>query len=431
MPEVRPFRGVRFAGRRRDLGPLIAPPYDVIAGEAEVSALRARHPHNVVRLILPADRPDEPGSRYRAAREELHEWLRDGVLAQDSQPAFYPYRQTYHLNGGPPMERAGFLGLLRLEPFGPRVMAHENTLAGPREDRLRLLQQVGANMSPVFALFEDPDSTVRDALARAMGAPGEASARRGAREHDELWQLLDPAAIDSIATVLRDQPLVIADGHHRYESALHHLRDLRERGEDPGSAAYCMVFFAPVPQPGLSILPTHRVVHGLPAQRVAGLERRLSECFDMEPAGDWEQPRDVAAWESAAATRPGGVLGFAAPHDGTLYTLTPRARAVAPLLEELAPALRELDVSVLHEVVLRHVLGVGPEELRRGDCVWYPHDARAALRELRSGGQAAFLLRPTPIDAVFRVARAGLRMPQKSTFFYPKVSTGFVLHRHE
>jgi uncharacterized protein (DUF1015 family) len=431
MPEVRPFRGLRYAGRRRDLGPLISPPYDVIAGEAEVSALRARHPHNVVRLILPADRPDEPGSRYLAAREELHGWLREGVLAQDPHPGFYPYRQTYQLNGGPPMERAGFLGLLRLEPFGPRVMAHENTLAGPREDRLRLLQQVGANMSPVFALFEDPDSTVRGLLARAMEAPGEARAKRGPHEHDELWQLSDPQAIEAVAAALRDQPLVIADGHHRYESALHHLRDLHARGVDPGSAAYCMVFFAPVPQPGLSILPTHRVVHGLPAQRVAGLERRLAECFEMEPAGKWDEPRDVAAWESEAAARPGCVLGFAAPHDATLYTLTPRPPRAAPLLEELPPALRELDVSVLHQVALRHVLGVGPQELRRGNCVWYPHEARGALRELRSGGQAAFLLRPTPIDSVFKVARAGLRMPQKSTFFYPKVSTGFVLHRHE
>ncbi len=430
MPEVRPFRALRYAGDRVDLSAVVAPPYDVIAGREEARRLRERDPRNVVRLILPEDHPGEPGSRYRAAREELERWLGDGVLAPDPRPAFYPYRQSFRFNGDGETSRVGFLGLLRLEPFGSRVMAHENTLAGPREDRYRLISEVRANLSPVFALFEDPGGAVRRALETAMGGHWAARARHGADVVDELWRLDDPQACAAIEAGLRDHPLVFADGHHRYESALRHLQEIEARGEDPGGAAWCLAFFAPVPQPGLAILPTHRVVHGLPAERLEGVERKLEPSFHLEPAGDRAHAEDVARWEREAPARPGVVMGFARRGEGTLWNLTLKPAAAAETLAHLPAALRDLDVTVLHEIALRRVLGISEEDLRRQANLRYLHEAAPALRELDGGAQAVFLLRPTPIEAVFKVAHAGLRMPQKSTYFFPKVSTGFVLHRH-
>ncbi|MBI5838160.1 MAG: DUF1015 domain-containing protein [Candidatus Eisenbacteria bacterium] len=433
MPEVRPFRALRFSGERRDLSRVIAPPYDVIESPAEVAGLRERHPHNVVRLILPEDHPGQPDSRYRASREQLEAWLGEGALVQDPHPAFYPYRQAYRRNGSGVAERVGFLGLLRLEPFGRQVMAHENTLAGPREDRYRLLREVRVNLSPVFALFEDPGGHVRTALEAAMTRPWDARATRGGHDHghDELWRMDEPEACETVMRALHGQPLVFADGHHRYESALRHLAEMRERGEDPGTAAYCVAFFAPVPQPGLSILPTHRVVHGLEAGRFAALEDTLRRFFLVRAAGRWDQPADVERWERAAPARPGRLLGFARRGDDTLWDLELLPGSAPEALAGLPGPLRDLDVSVLHEAVLHQALGIGEDALRRQANLRYLHDAGPALEQLRIDAQAVFLLRPTPIESVFSVARAGLRMPQKSTYFYPKVSTGFVLHRHE
>ncbi len=430
MPEIRPFRAWRYAGRHRDLSALIAPPYDVIPPELE-EHLRARDPHNVVRLILPHDRDGQPGSRYQVAAEELESWARAGVLEQDPEPAFYPYRQTYRLERRHEAARVGFLGLLGLQPFGEEVLAHERTLEGPREDRFRLIQATRANLGPVFVLFEDRAGGIRALIEHGMSEGPLARAERPQGEFDELWRLGDSATTRQLQERLRDQALVFADGHHRYESGLQYLETLRREGRDPGGAAFTLACFAPVPQPGLSILPTHRILHGLEPERLAALERGLEQSFWLRTVGRWRHEHDVERWKENAAEVPGRVLAMARRGDVRLVELTLKPDAAERVLAHLPTPLRELDVSVLHEVILRQVLGIGEAELSRQTHVRYRHEELGALEELEGDAQAVFLLRPTPIESVFRVAQAGLRMPQKSTFFYPKVATGFVLHRHQ
>ena len=233
MPQIQPFRAWRYSGTHRDISPMVAPPYDVIGPNAE-EGLRQRDPHNIVRLILPRDEPGHPGSRYEAARRELDSWAGAGVLEEDAQPAFYPYRQSYRIEGRNEAARVGFLGLLRIQPFGREVMAHERTLAGPREDRFLLLSATRANLSPVFVLFEDPAGQVGSILEAAMREPTLARADREQGEHDEMWQLTDRRRREELVEALARQALVFADGHHRYESALRFLEGLQARGEEPG-----------------------------------------------------------------------------------------------------------------------------------------------------------------------------------------------------
>lgn len=430
MPEIQPLRAWRYAGARQDLTPLIAPPYDVIGPELDVE-LRARDPHNVVRLILPRDQAGKPESRYEAAREELESWSAGGILAQDSEPGFYPYRQTYRKEGRVEAARVGFLGLLRLEPFGASVMAHEHTLEGPRQDRFRLLQATRANLSPVFVLFQDSGEKVRGLLEASMKVPAAQRAARMQGETDEMWRLTDPGACAALSQAIRTQPLVFADGHHRYESALAYLESLRAAGKDPGSAAYILAYFAPVPQPGLSILPTHRVVHGMRSDATAGLEARLGRHFQVTPVANWKHQDELHKWEEGIRSRPGEVvLGMALRGSHQLFELTLKPGAAAEALAGVTPPLTELDVTVLHEGILKPYFGIGAEELKRQTSVRYLHESLEALFELEGDADAVFLLRPTPIESVFKIAGAGLRMPQKSTFFYPKLATGFVIHRH-
>lgn len=430
MPEIRPFRAWRYVQERHDLTPLIAPPYDVIGPELE-TGLRDRDPHNVVRLILPKDKAGAPGSRYDVARAELESWASAGVLAQDAGPAFYPYRQTYRVAGREEASRVGFMGLLKLEPFGASVMAHEHTLEGPKEDRFRLLQATRANLSPVFVLFQDPGGEVQKVLAQAMAGPDASRAARPQGERDEMWALSDPAACERLRQAILTQPLVFADGHHRYESALRYLESLRASGKAPGSAESMLAFFAPAPQPGLSILPTHRVVHSLTEDRLAGLEARLGQFFQVRDAGNSKNAGEVHRWEQEAPGKPGRVLGMALRGKHRLLELTLKPDAAEQAFAHVPRPLQELDVTVLHEAILKPYLGIGEAELSAQTCVRYLHESMEALFELEGDAQAAFLLRPTPIESVFKIAGAGLRMPQKSTFFYPKLATGFVLHRHE
>ncbi len=429
MPEIRPLRGWRFSGPA-DLGARVAPPYDVITPRA-AQGLRDRDAHNIVRLILPEDTPGTPESRYENAAVELRGWREAQVLRQDAEPSFYPYRQTYRVHDREEAQRTGFLGLLRLQPFGPEVMAHEHTLAGPKEDRFRLLEATRTNLSPVFVLFEDPSGTVRSLLESAMQAPRASFALREQGELDECWRVVDPAVTSGLEAALASQPLVFADGHHRYESALRFKETLEQRGEPVGSAGYLLAYFAPVPQPGLSILPTHRMVHGLPPERLEGLLARIAERFEVRRVCRWRDTSAVQRWEREAVGRPGSVLGVALQGSQDFHeaVLTP-ARA-AEVLSALPEPLRTLDVCALHQGILEGLLGIGEAELRSQSHVRYSHESAGALEELQGDAQAVFVLRPTPIESVFHVARHGLRMPQKSTFFYPKLSTGFVVHGHE
>jgi uncharacterized protein (DUF1015 family) len=435
VPQIRPFRALRFAPDSvGDPAQVVAPPYDVLT-PADRSRLLARHPKNVVRLDAPAEEPgDAEDDRYRRAARILAAWRSDGTLHKDPRPSIYVYEQTYRVPGTD-IERTqrGFFARLRLEALEPGsgVLPHERTLAAAREDRYRLLRATGVNTSPVIGLYGDPDGHAAAILATlAAGSPAiEAIDDDGVRHR--LWVVeADGPAGDSVAELVATaaaEPVTIADGHHRYETALRY-RDERRMSrsceEDPAFDYLLMLFLETTAEP-LTVLPTHRLVAGLGEGGVADLQARLGDLFSVTPAS-----RDaLAAFGRRIDGRGGeGRFGLWTRAGGSL--LTARRTAFEPLLPPGGPAVRRLDV-VLLGAALERLAGIDPAQVAAGGRVSFTKSATDALDAVdtaRDGVDAAFLLEPTPVAAIAAVAAEGDVMPQKSTYFYPKALTGLVIN---
>ncbi|HEU4671354.1 MAG TPA: DUF1015 domain-containing protein [Candidatus Limnocylindrales bacterium] len=437
MPVVRPFRALRYdpsvAG---PLEELIAPPYDVVS-PTEREELLGRSPRNVIRVELPAAEPgEEPDAKYRHAARTLAAWRSDGTLRKDPRPSLYVYEESYCPPGSEtPRSQRGVFCRLRLEPFGPGsgVRPHERTLSGPKEDRYRLLRATGTNTSPVVGLFDDASGRVGSFVERVVAGTPAADATDDDGVRHRLWAVAeaDDAEFGAVADALGAGPITIADGHHRYETALRYRderRMTRSCEEDP-AFDYVLALLLEASQQ-LTILPTHRIVQGLSAAEQGALRGRLLELFEVEDGGRSVSARDLAAgWLARFETEGGGqgLFGFLGP-DGALVVRARRA-AFEPLLAAVPPAVRGLDVTLLG-VALERLLGIGPAQVAEGR-VAYTHDAGEAAAAVGAAGDVAFLLAPTPVRAVIDVAAAGAVMPQKSTYFYPKAVTGLVLNPHE
>jgi uncharacterized protein (DUF1015 family) len=438
VPEIRPFRGLRFDPESvGELTKVVAPPYDVLSGD-DRTRLAARHSRNVVRLDAPAEEAgDEADERYRRAARTLAAWRSDGTFHKDPRAAIYVYEQVYRVPGTE-VERTqrGFFGRLRLEPLTPGsgVLPHERTLAAPREDRYRLLRATGVNTSPVVGMYDDDSGRAAAILARlAAGSPTvEVCDDDGVRHRLWVVEAEGPHAAevaDLIATAAAG-PITIADGHHRYETALRY-RDERRMSrsceEDPAFDYLLMLFLETTAEP-LTVLPTHRIVRSIGDESVAGLRARLPELFVVRPASRTEL---AAAFERGGATGGAGRFGLWTRTGGSF--LEARREAFAPLLPEGGPAVRALDV-VLLGVTLEHLLELDPMTVAGGDRIAYTKSAAeavAAVDERWASADAAFLLEPTPVRSIVAVAREGDVMPQKSTYFYPKALTGLVINPHE
>ena len=439
MPEIRPFRALRFEPSHvGDLAAVVAPPYDVI-GPAELARLLARHPDNVVRLDLPvvAD-GDEPDDRYRRAARTLAAWRSGGVLHKDPHPSVYVYQQDYRVPGTN-VERSqrGFFGRLRLEPFGPGagVLPHERTLSAPKEDRYKLLRATGVNTSPVVGLFADGTGVAARLLTDWSGGTADIDIVDDEHVRHRLWAVAaDGEMADDVAALTAAAgagPVTIADGHHRYETALRY-RDERRMSrsceEDP-AFDYVLTLLLPTSGAALTVLPTHRVVRGLDETATGALLESAPRFFDVEPGVTAEQLR--ARFDAAGLADGGaGRFGLWTRSGGEL--LTARRSAFEPFLPSGGAALRGLDV-VLLAIALDQLLGIGPDAVAAGAVV-YTKAASEALDMVDAGtddASAAFLLEPTPVAAIMAVAADGDVMPQKSTYFYPKALTGLVINPHE
>jgi uncharacterized protein (DUF1015 family) len=420
-----------------DLAAVVAPPYDVI-GPAERTRLIARHPANVVRLDLPADEMgDGPDDRYRRAARTLAAWRSDGTLRKDPHPSIYVYEQTYRVPGTE-VERTqrGFFARLRLEPFGDDggVLRHERTLSGPREDRYKLLRATGVNTSPVIGLFGDRSGGTADRLAAVIAAPADVDLTDEDGVHHRLWQLgadgEGPTA--TVAAALMDaaaaSPITIADGHHRYETALQY-RDERRMSrsceEDP-PFDYLLALLLETTGQALTVLPTHRLVRGLGEEGAARLLATAGELFEVEPVAS-----GTTLAEAFTAQHDGGRGRFGVWTRAGGAVLTARPSAFAPSLPTGGKALRSLDVTLLG-VALTRLADIDDEAVETG-AIGYTKSATEAIAavDADNGIDAAFLLEPTPISAIEAVARDGDVMPQKSTYFYPKALTGLVINPHE
>ena len=420
MARLRPFQGVLYDPHRVDLSRVVAPPYDVIS-PADQRRYYQQDPHNVVRLIAgevrPSDSPQD--NKYTRAAAFFQEWLAKGILRRESSPRLYIYRHEFvDPVSGESRSRLGIIGVIELEAFGRGILPHEQTHARAKADRLSLTRAVIANLSPVFALYDDPRSAVGPIIAPVMTDPPRMSITGEDGDHHTIWSLTGEERFARLAAVFNASALYVADGHHRYETALNFRHYQRQQHpEAPSDAAfnYVLMLLVDVRDPGLTILPTHRVLHDLDRFDGGELLRRLGTRHRVAPRGS-RAGLLAAMREPIAAYRIGMALG------GSWYTID-IDRPVA------ADPVATLDVSVLHNEILQGELGVTPAELEQERYLTYSRDVDAVFNRVESGAaQAAFLLRPPAVSDVVEVAQAGQVMPQKSTYFYPKPASGIVFN---
>ncbi|MBM4416122.1 MAG: DUF1015 domain-containing protein [Chloroflexi bacterium] len=426
MARIEPFRALRYDPARVAPGSVLAPPYDVVTAE-QVAALRARSPYNIAHVESCAPTPEG----YAQAAALLRAWEREDVLLREEQPALYAYEQRFTAEGRPHARRALFARLRIAAPGGGGVRAHEATMAGARADRLALLRATRTHVSPIFVLAPDRGGALRAALdAAAADAPAFAASDAAGDEHT-LWPLTEGAAHAALADALAAETLTIADGHHRYATALAYLE---ERGLEvlPATAPERSVLAAIVPEEdaGLVVLPIHRLVRaGVPADLAA----HLAALYEVTPFdGAWNAAGAAALWarvrEHASALPCFGVIGL---EGRSLHLL--RARS-APALDAALPArwsaaARAVDVLVLNETILEPLLALDAAARAAGERVAFSEDAAEAWRAVAAGdAQLAFLVNAVPVPQIIAVADAGELLPQKSTFFYPKLGTGLVLN---
>jgi uncharacterized protein (DUF1015 family) len=404
---VRPFRAYRYAGPERDLDRIVAPPYDQVSPELR-ARLVALSPANFIHFSLPEAGP--AGDRYEAARRTLAGWLAAGTWARDPVPAVYPYAQTYRAGGGT-VTRTGVIALGEVAEYGRGVvLPHERTHAGPKRDRLRLLEATAADTGLLFMLAPDPGGELRRLGAPAGEPIAEARDLRG--ELHRLWRVTDPAAIARMQKALADVPVIIADGHHRYETAVEYAR------REP-AARYKLMAFVSLEAPGLTILANHRLIHDVEGFALPRFLADARPWFDVTPLDD------PLAFQPAPRR-----IGVVAGAGAAVLTLRDDAAERLPWPPGTSAAWRALAVSILHEGLLRPLAGITDARLDAGTHVDYTADAGEAIRAAREGRcQAAFLIAPTTPGELQAVVRGGELLPQKSTHFYPKLLDGLVFAR--
>jgi uncharacterized protein (DUF1015 family) len=424
LATVRPFQGVLYDPDRVDLARVVAPPYDVITPQDQQRYYQ-QDPCNVVRLIAGEVRPtdDATDNKYTRAAAFFHDWMQRGILRREAAPGLFVYRQQFiDPTTGAQRARAGIVGVVELEPFGAGVLPHERTHARAKADRLSLTSAVCANLSMVFALYEDPRGLLARVTAEAMAESPRLSIATDGSERHEVWSISGTDAFREVGRVLAASRLYMADGHHRYETALNFRnRERRDHPEASATAAfnYVLALLVDVADPGLAILPTHRILHDLDGFNGPALMRRLAARHVVTPRTDRRELL-LAMRESVGGHRIG--IAVLDAEGRSLATVD-----VVPV--EAADPVSRLDVSVLHREVLQGELGVEEAMLEQERYISYSRDVHAALDQVERGqAQAAFLLRPPAVTDVVDVARAGLLMPQKSTYFFPKPLSGIVFN---
>lgn len=422
MPEIAAFKGIVYnPAKIANVADALCPPYDVIPPEMQ-EALYAKSEFNAVRLELPKEE-----NKYEAAAERLNAWLASGILRQDEREAIYPYHQTFATKDGKTFTRKGFIARCRLYEFDKGVvLPHEKTLSGPKKDRLQLFVKTAANISPIFGLYADEAKTADQALERftASRAPFiDAMDYQNAR--NQVWRCDDEETIAVVKAALRDKQMFIADGHHRYETALNY-RNLRmsENPHHDGDEPYnfIMTFIANIYDEGLIVLPTHRLVHSLATFDLQAFLEKLKAYFAIETLSD------KSALKAFLAQNSRGAFGLVAK-DGIfgIRLAVPIEQAIP---ESMPKELKSLDVTLLHHLIIGKTLGVSAEAQAAQTNLNYSKDFDEAFEAAQKGAaQLSVMMNPTTVEEVAAVSKIGEAMPQKSTYFFPKVLTGAVIYR--
>jgi len=417
VPSIKPFKAIVYNKEKvKDIARVVAPPYDVISAAMQ-GALYKKHPNNVVRLILGKIKKtdDDSDNRYTRSAKSFKDWLDKGVLTPDEKESIYVYSQEYKFDGRY-IERPGFIGLMELELSDSKsVLPHENTLKAPKADRLSLMRSVRANLSPIFMLYEDDKNEVGRILKNAMKIKPFIDIKiDGVRSR--VWKLWQAPAIEKIKAAMLSKDVFIADGHHRYETARNYANEAGTEG-----SKYTLAYFCKLDDDSLTIFPTHRLIKDIGALKTEDIPAKLKKFFDIKEF--YSTKKCIEALKHLKRHHAFGMyLGR-----GRYYCLKLKeAGAAEALMGEGSKDWKSLDVSILHLFLIQNVLAIRDED----DNIEFVKDAGEAVRAVDKGKfKIAFLLNPTRVSQVKKVAEHGERMPRKATFFYPKPLSGLVIRK--
>ena len=437
MAEVIPFKGVLYNPKLiADMADVVTPPYDVISPR-EQEEFYGRHANNVIRLILgkPEQGDQDQTDIHRRAGQYFRRWMETGVLEQDPEAAFYLTSVTFSY-GGERISRFGIIGRVRLEPFEKGiVLPHERTFSKVKSERLQLMKACHTNFSPIFGLYADGNGILKKIAETARTQKPDMDFVDSKGLGHRLWRLLDKELQNHVRASLNDQCIYIADGHHRYETALNYRDWVRDNTADFDSnhpANFVMMSLSSLNDPGMVILPAHRLLKDIPAPDMDSLMEKAAAYFDIRSyVMDGDPVRCVADFdETLAAHADGNAIGLYMKHRPVLNILVLRSGVMKRLFEdELPDALRDLDVNVLTRLLMTELMGFDQERLDDATKIGYATTSQAAVQAVQEDqADMAFILNPTKIEQVQRVSREGLIMPRKSTYFYPKVGSGLVFN---
>ncbi len=442
MAKVVPFKGFRYNSSDIDISKVIAPPYDVI-GDAGRDLLHRRHENNITKLIKSIDLPGDSVeyNKYTRAGESLRDWMNKGIFKRDEKPSIYVYEQQYQFGGDKLRIRRGFMALAQLEDLESGViLGHEHTLMQPKQDRLSLLKEVRANLSPIFSLFSQSDGGIDSILVEIAFTPPAYDFVDDAMTRNRLWVVDDPEVIASLCSQLEGKSIIIADGHHRYETALiyqHIRRNDPKVNSGDGAHNYIMMMFVNLDGEGVTIYPIHRIVHDLVDFDPDAFRRRLAEhfevttypftCSDCEEIGQ-ELLRDMERIGEETHS-----FGLYMGGKNYYFIRAKDPERLHKLIDDsFSEGLKALDVSIVQSIILGDILGIGVDDISKQKHVRFTPTAKNALEAVRRDeAQIALLLNPARPEQVKAVTSEGGRMPQKSTFFYPKLLSGLVINSLE
>ena len=435
MADVQTLRGIRYSSDTvGDLAQVVTPPYDVIS-EEDQARYYARSPYNIIRLELGKEEPGDTSlnNRYTRAAAIFGEWRINDILRQEATPCYYLYQQIFN-HDGQTYTRTSMLARVRLDPWSAKVvLPHETTHSKAKDDRLRLLRACAANFSPIMSMYEDPQGRIRRLLA-AHAANAEVQFTDEVNEQHRLHLFTDPTQIALIQNFFAERQLYIADGHHRYETALNYREEIREQRRfihENDAVNFVLMALIDVDDPGLLVLPTHRLLNGLSPEALSALSsQQLAEYFTVRELGT-RVPSEAILGQLTQAGKEETSFVISTPEQNWLLKLNEQGKR---RMEQSghSTAWNELDVAVVHTLLLEDLLSISQEDVTAGKYIRYTRDAQEALQAVKTGEatrvQVALILNATRVRQVCDVAQADDRMPQKSTYFYPKLITGLVMN---
>ncbi len=426
MAEIKPFKGLRYTEKAGGIKNLCCPPYDIVSGEQRQNLIE-KNEYNIIRLELPALEANEDFTPYREAAETLRSWLSEGILKRDEKEAVYIYEMEFSVQGKSHKVK-GFVSLVKAEPFDKEIiLPHEETLSKAKTDRFNLMKATGCNFSQIYSLYADEDNSVFDIIERASKRTPDSEFTDDENVTHRMWIADDPDTLKTLSEKMVDKKLYIADGHHRYETALNYKNYVRDNLDETGSSDYVTMMLVNMENEGLTVFPTHRIVRGLESFDYKSVCDKCAEYFEITPYLNRE--KGEIGLEEAYKKGEKSFVMFTGDNNYTLLKLKD-ASVMDKLLPNKSEALRNLDVSVLHTLILERIFGIDKENMAKQINLTYTRSADEALSEV--DGQRAnccFLLNPTRVWEIRDVAAAGEKMPQKSTYFYPKLTTGLVMNK--